>query len=526
MRVLPQLSLGQATISAVFVDGAAAFAVLVATPYLIKHLGVGPYGILAAVAVLTSQLGVLQLGIGPAATRRTAESRGLGAVAEQGTTLRAAILLGLLAGALVAAGFAVTAFWIWDRGFEISPGLRREAMRALPAGATVAAVQPLLHALYGFLLGGEQFALHHSLRLVQGLGRVAAVVAVVAAGGGIAAALWAQAAVDGALVLLAGATAGVHRRGASSPGGTFRAARALLAVGIPFAVADVFAALLMDAEKLAIGFARSIEDFTYYVAPFGAVFRLAGFGIAFASVLMPRLAAAGAAGEHHRAAEITHRATRLLVVAMLAVLASMIAVAPELLTFWLGPEFAARAAVPTRILLVAMLANAVVYPAHAAVRARAHPNSLARLYALELPLHLAVVYLCVSIWGVVGAAVAWGVRVTVDAVAQRVLARRALGSSIGPWTEFVVPIVALALLAATFELSGAHIPVAVRVALAGCVPVIGAAWLLTPYDRTVFLNLLHRSGPSVGPEPDDRRLEPGSKTSQAPDHLVNSPAKR
>src|SRR5439155_19864408 len=233
---------------------------------LVGRLGAERYGIFALITVLAGQLVGLHLGIGWAATRRVAENRGHGLSAAG--TIRAVFLVGLGASAMVAGAFAALAAAAWTHGFHSSSEALQVAVAAVPSGIVIAGVQPLAQGLYGVLYGEERFGLVVATRLVHGLVRLGVAVVAVALGGGVIATLWSQAGTD----LLLIATLGLMARppAAAAPGAPpARAeARALLAMGLPFALAGVFAALLADVEKLAIGWARSVEDFTYYSVPF------------------------------------------------------------------------------------------------------------------------------------------------------------------------------------------------------------------------------------------------------------------
>jgi O-antigen/teichoic acid export membrane protein len=277
--------------------------------------------------------------------------------------------------------------------------------------AVVVGAQPLLAAVAGGLAGEERFGALNAWRLAHGLGRMTAAVATVFAGGGPREVLWAHASVDGVAILVGFAAWPALRRSVS-PTQLRVAMTGLLSVGVPFAGAGLLASLLVDAEKLAVSMARSIEDFTYYTVPFNALFRLTMFAGAFSNVLFPRLASVAAAGDRARACELVRRGTRLSVATMAFVLTPIVAVAPELLGLWLGPSFAEHSTRAVRILLVALLANTGSYAYNAAIRASARPAALSWLYSAELPLHLLTVFLMVRAWGISGAALAWGVRAT------------------------------------------------------------------------------------------------------------------
>jgi O-antigen/teichoic acid export membrane protein len=250
------------------------------------------------------------------------------------------------------------------------------------------------------------------------------------------------------------------------------------------------AALLLDTEKLAVSMARSIEDFTYYTVPFNAVIRLTMFAGALSTVLFPRLASVAAGGDLVRARDLVRRATRLSVASMSLMLAPLVAVAPELLRVWLGPTFAERSSRPMRILLVALVANTAAYAYNSAIRARARPSALTWLYAAELPLHLAAVYLLVRAWGTTGAALAWAARATVDLAGHYLIAGRTLGERAGGAASLGGPMAALGAFAFACEALGPAMPLGLRVMIGVLLGLGTASLVLTAEDRTVALQAL------------------------------------
>jgi O-antigen/teichoic acid export membrane protein len=486
---LPRLSIGQATLAWIGVDGALAIGTILTTPYVVHRLGTEPYGILAMVSVLAGQLGVLHLGVGPAATRRIAEARGQGESETHTAVLWATALLSLGAALLVGSAFLVVAPWAWTHRFKSSDAVAAQALAAMVPSAIVVGAQPLLAAVSGGLAGEERFGALNVWRLVYGLGRMAAAVATVSAGGGTREVLWAQAAVDGTAIVIGFAAWPALRRSVSTTHLRL-ALSGLLAVGIPFAGAGLLASLLVDAEKLAVSMARSIADFTYYTVPFNAVFRLTMFAGALSNVLFPRLASVAAAGDRTGACALVQRGTRLSMAAMAFVLAPLIAIAPELLGLWLGPSFSERSTRPVRILLVALLANTASYAYNAAIRARARPAVLTGLYAAELPLHLVTVFLMVRAWGITGAALAWGVRALIDLAGHHFLTSRAFGLPVGGRAAMSSALTALAAFAFSCELFRATMPAGPRVAAGIALGTAIAFLVLKAEDRVVALRAL------------------------------------
>ena len=429
-----RLRLGQAAFASVYADGILAVLSIALIPYLIQRLGTEPYGILGIVTVLGVQLGVLHLGVGPAATRLVGDSIGRGG---EGLIARltGVAVVGAVASLIVGGVFLFLAPMVWRSGFNVSPATLPVALAAVPAGAALVALTPAAAAVYGVLTAREMFLFASGLRLFQGAGRLLAAVAVVSTGGGVAGVLWAQASVDLAAVTVgflgAWRRVGRARVLALSSGPQLRTGRAgvgtVLAVGLPFALVVLLSGLLADAEKLALGLIRSVEDFTYYTVPFNAVLKFTIISGAVGRVLMPRLAALGARGHAAEARELTERADRILVTGMVAAMVPLVVLAPELLSIWVGDDFAVRSSLASRIVLVGVAVNAAAIPGHSVMLARGRPIYLTYLYVAEVVLHMVVVYLLVTAFGLVGAATAWTVRVGLDTLAQRKLAEHTLG---------------------------------------------------------------------------------------------------
>lgn len=181
--------------------------------------------------------------------------------------------------------------------------------------------------------------------------------------------------------------------------------------------------LLLDADKLLVGAGLSVNDLTYYLVPYNAVFRLTALAGAAEAVLTARLALAGTEGRAE-AAWVVARTTPVLALVVAGVAAPLAAGMPELLDLWLGEDFALRSSLPAGILLVGITANAVAMPSHSTILGRMDTRVLPAVYGVETVLYVAVLYLLVGWLGLTGAAVAWSLRMVGDAAVQQSLAAR------------------------------------------------------------------------------------------------------
>jgi O-antigen/teichoic acid export membrane protein len=163
----------------------------------------------------------------------------------------------------------------------------------------------------------------------------------------------------------------------------------------------------------------------------------------------------------------------------------------------MGSSWPAESAVVLQWLTFGVFINAVAQTPYAALQGAARPDLIAKLHLLELPVYAVSISLLARSHGLVGVAMAWSLRVVVDAIALLLLAHRTLGLPMLPtfgnvWTMTFM-------LAA---LGGAALPMTLglRVAYVAVVGVLFAAisWrrLLTLPERSALLGWI-RSPRSV-----------------------------
>jgi hypothetical protein len=120
---------------------------------------------------------------------------------------------------------------------------------------------------------------------------------------------------------------------------------------------------------------------------------------------------------------LQRKAHRLMLAASVAIAGVGIALAPALLGLWLGANFAAQGAGPMRILWVGFVFNALSQVPATVLYGSGRPRTVALLHTVELPLYLVALAVCISQWGLTGAALAWTTRALLDWLVLAWLAR-------------------------------------------------------------------------------------------------------
>ena len=443
---------------------------VVAIPVLSRSLDAPRFGLLALIWVIYGQFSALDLGLGRATTKFVGEHL---ARRDESQMRRVATLsvvcqtlLGILSGALL----ALLTPTLLHRILHIPAGLEMEARGAFLYLAVSVPFVVLSLSMRAILEAAQRFDLVNLIRTPSSA-LVFVVPAVTASFGGRLPLI--------VLLLLATriatcwATDRAIRRALPSFRWELRPSwpmlRPLLQFGGWVAVSNAVSPVLGYLERFVLGSLVGLAAVAYYVASFEGVTRLLLVPVALAAALFPALAAALARGEDVQ--PLVSRSVRYLLLTLAAPVFIIAALSRDLLDLWLGPVYATQGAAALSILALGVLVNALAHVPYVYLLGRGRSDLPAKFHLLELPLYFLGAWLLIGAFGVAGAAMAWTLRVTVDAT----LLFLAMGrwSAVSPLGErggravAVVVLLTVAALGSRLAPSGlaGRIPVAVALTL-------------------------------------------------------------
>jgi len=456
---------------------------VVAIPPLTRGLGVDRFGLLTISWAVAGYFSVFDLGVGRALTQRLAS---LGDDGDERESNVAWTALWMLLGAGIAGGLLL-AFVAAPlvRGVLRTPApLVDETVNAFVLlGLAVPAIT-VMAGLRGILEARFAFRALNVVRIPFGVLTFLAPLAVLP---------WSARldAVVGALVaarlLLLWPTARVAAQvlpGLRRPRAPQAAEiRPLLGFGVWMTVSNVVSPLMTNLDRVLLGALLGIGVVAFYATPQEVITKLALLPSAFVAVLFPAFAERA-----DRAADLYARGMRYTLVVTLPPALAAIMFPHELLRAWLGEEFAQGGAEALRWLALGVLVNCLGYVSFALVQGRGRADLTGKLHLAELPFYFLAFLLLTQAFGVVGAALAWTLRVTADAAVLDRLARSQTGAAglvAGGW--IVACIAVCAGVAAALALAPQPVPATVRLALflALMVAFFAAAWqaILDASDR-------------------------------------------
>lgn len=387
---------------------------VLALPLLLHELGTARLGVFTLALGLIGFSGLFDLGLGRALTQTVSSALGQG----RPPAVVAALVWRVIA-LLVGFGvFWLVALWlaapsIVDKVFSLTGGMARETMfgvrmLALSTPFVLAAVGAM-----GALEGLQQFRLLSLWRMpmsVLQFGLPVAVAFVVPDVGWVIAALAATRVVWMALWLkelhrLLPRTAGVSA--------SREDLRHALHFGGWLSVSNLIGPLMTYADRFYLASVFPPAMVAHYTVPFDAAFRITSLPQTAMNALFPAFAHARSRPEE----SVCLFAPAVRIIAMLAFpVALVVAVlAQPILTVWLSASFAVAAAGVLKWLVLGIFFNSLAHLPYALLQAHGRADLTAKLHLLELPLFAALLVVGVQVWGIVGAALAWMLRVGIDA---------------------------------------------------------------------------------------------------------------
>lgn len=395
--------------------GAPLLVAVFSIPVLIRELGKDRFGILALAWALIGYAGVFDLGVGRALTQLVARKLGAGEKREVPSLALTSLLLMLTLGAIGALAVILISPWLVRHALNVPAALQTETLHSfyllglsLPLVITTAGLRGVLEA-------HQRFALANALRIPMGVFTFLGPLLVLP---------FSRSLVAIVAMLVLGRLFGCGAYGWSClqviP--ELRHARrldrsylpALLRFGGWMTVTNLVSPLMITLDRFLIGGLLSVAAVTYYVTPFELVTKVLLVPVALMGVVFPAFSTASVQDRSYTAL-LFDRSIRSISMALLPVVLCIVLFAEDGLRLWLGNEFAQHSARVLQWLGIGVFINSLACIPFAFLQGIGRPDLTAKLSLLELPLYLLTVWGLTKHRGAEGTAIAWMLRMVVDA---------------------------------------------------------------------------------------------------------------
>jgi O-antigen/teichoic acid export membrane protein len=421
---------------------------VLAMPPLVRGMGAERFGILTLAWAAIGYFGLFELGLSRALTQAVAHRIGANRNGELPALVWTALLLLLVLGVLGAVVLAAATPTLITRVLNVPAGLQHEAIvsfyilaASLPFVVTTAGLRGLMEAhqhfgvvtalripLLAFMLLGPLLVLPFSKSLVPAvlmlaIGRVLA---------------W-----TAHLVVCLRRYAYLHE---ASPSVQAASLGPLLRYGGWTTVSNIVSPIMVYVDRFLIGALLPMAAVAAYVTPYEVVTKLSVIPASVLAAMFPALAATFSSDRQHMI-YLYDRALRSVVLLIFPVILVAIALAQDGMRIWMGGAMPPESAVVLQWLALGVFINSIAQVPYVALQSAGRPDLIAKLHLLELPLYAVSIWFFARWFGLVGVAIAWTLRVTIDAIALVLVARRTLQLPImpqlgSPWT---LPLMLMAL---------------------------------------------------------------------------------
>ena len=385
---------------------------LVTVPLYLHHIGDARYGVMSIVWVLLGLFGFLDLGLSRAVTNALAKLR------DAPQAHRARVLLttfGLNLGIGLAGGLVLYVFGgLLLKHFVSMPDeISSEVSRSLPWIACLLPLTLISAAGAGALESRELFLLVNSIQIfAMTIAQVAPVVAAIFVSPSLTVVIPTAAVAQGlgAIAVLAV----VYRLEGpfSLRAVDWGEARKLLGYGGWMFATNIYYPALASADQFVIGSVMGVASVAHYAVPMGLVQRSVAIPVALGRTLFPRMSSLPGEAAHALAA----RALSTMAYGFGAICAPAIILSPIFFRYWIGGDFATVAGPVAQLLFPGLWMGALSLVAFTFLQSQGRADVTGKLNIIEFLPFVAILWGSTLAFGIAGAAAAWTLRSTAEAL--------------------------------------------------------------------------------------------------------------
>ncbi|MDA2912728.1 flippase [Acidobacteriia bacterium AH_259_A11_L15] len=388
---------------------------VVAIPHLIHGLGVERFGVLSLAWVVLGYFGMFDLGLGRATTRFVAEALGRGEVERLPSIVWASLILQTVLG--VVGGIALIAVTpvLVEKVLSLSQSIVEETKIVFYILSVSIPIVMYTGSLRGVLEAGQRFGLVNAVKIpANSLVFLIPLFALLLGFQlpGIILFLTTSWFVTGLVYFMLVFKVFPRMKQVCINAGVLRS---LLAYGGWIALCNMLVPVLIYLDRFLIASLVSVAALAYYTASYEVVSRVLIIPASFTTTLFPAFSAV-AAFDKKDLARLYARSLKHMLLVMGPIAFILILFSGDILRFWLGSDFADKGALIFQILAAGMLLNGVATMAAYLLDGIGRPDLRAKIYLSYVAVYIGLAWFLISRMGIVGAALAWTLRASLELV--------------------------------------------------------------------------------------------------------------
>ncbi len=390
---------------------------IAAIPITIRRLGGDAFGILSLALVVLGYFSIFDLGLGRATIKFAAEYLAHNSVERLPRLVWISVGLQLSIGVFGGAVLAAGSPFLVRSVFRIPAALTQEAKLTLLILAAALPVVLATSALRGTLEAAQRFDLVNLVKIPANAANFLIPAAAVLLGTRLPLIVL--------FLCLARVAAGLtylylscrlfpslRQRTAFD----FRTLRSLLVYGSWVTVSNVISPILAYFDRFVIGSLLSMTAVAYYAVPYDLANNFLILPTALVSTLFPAFSTLGASGDRRQIQQLYTRSLKFLLLTLVPSMLVLGFFASDILHLWLGAAFAERGTRVLQIFAFGVVLNSLAWIPFSLLQGSGRPDVTGKLHLAELPMYAGVAWVFVHRYGIAGGALAWSLRVGIDAL--------------------------------------------------------------------------------------------------------------
>lgn len=190
----------------------------------------------------------------------------------------------------------------------------------------------------------------------------------------------------------------------------------LIKQGGSITVSNLIANLIVYLDKFVVGYIVSASAVTYYATTYEVVTKLWLIPAGLTGVLFPVFANL-AVKDRHKSNKIFITSLKTIVIFTLPPALLLAFFSKEILTLWIGLEFAKKSFEVIQILCIGVFVNCLAHIPFTYIQSQGQSYRIAILHMVELTLYIPLAILLTQEHGIIGTAIAWNIRSIFDFIA-------------------------------------------------------------------------------------------------------------
>lgn len=415
-------------------QGLPLLAAVFAIPYVLHGLGPERFGILALAWALIGYMSVFDFGIGRAMVKFLSEALGANDRRAVPHIFWTAIGMQTVIALLGGGALALLAPFLAEHLLKLSEGLRAEAALSFYIMAAYPPAVLATLALRGALEAAQRFDLVNLVKVPASISSFAVPAIGLYFGMSLPGMLTAIFAVRIVFLLIYLVFALRVLPGlAGRPHMDADASRRMLAYGGWLFVSNIMGMVFNYTDRFFIGSLLSVAAVAFYAAPYEIVSNVTIVPMSITLALFPALSAVSGHARgavNGRAAAMYRDSLKYLLLFITPLTLILWAYAGDILSIWLGAEYAEKSLAAFLILNLAFYCNTIAHIPLTVVQALNRPDLKAKLDLALLPVYLGLFFALIPLAGLAGAAWVKCIISALDMIALFFLARIASGVSL------------------------------------------------------------------------------------------------